>query len=118
MTELSPLTHVTPKRSLRPGEKEATVGVLVPNTEGRVLRPGTDEELGPNEQGEIVIRGPQIMKGYLNNEAATKETVRDGWVYTGDLGHYDEDGYFYVTDRLKDLIKFKGMQVSSQKCPF
>lgn len=68
--------------------------------------------LGPNEQGELLIRGPQVMLGYLNNKAATDEMIGDGgWLRTGDLAYYDDDGSFFITDRLKELIKVKGFQV-------
>lgn len=68
--------------------------------------------LPPNEQGEIFVRGPQNMLGYLNNKDATEDTIIDGWIRTGDYGYYDEEGYFYITDRLKELIKVKGFQVA------
>ena len=68
----------------------------------------TNEALGPNEEGEICVRGAMVMKGYLNNEEATSNTIdADGWLHTGDIGYYDQDGFFFITDRLKELIKYK-----------
>lgn len=79
----------------------------------QIVNPETDEALGPNEEGEICVRGPIVMKGYIGNEQATKDTVdADGWLHSGDIGYYDEDGFFYITDRKKELIKYKGLQVS------
>jgi acyl-CoA synthetase (AMP-forming)/AMP-acid ligase II len=73
----------------------------------------TGQPLGRNENGEIWIRGPQVMKGYLNNPDATDATLDDdGWLHTGDIGYVDEDGFFYIVDRLKELIKYKGYQVA------
>ena len=108
MTELSPVSHCTPRGGFKPG----SVGVTAPNTETRIVDPvrGTDQRTG--EEGEIYVRGPQVMKGYLNNPQATAATIDpDGWLHTGDLGHIDADGHLYVTDRLKELIKYKGFQV-------
>jgi 4-coumarate--CoA ligase len=108
MTELSPVSHLTPPGWYRPG----TIGVLVPSTECRVVDPGSGADLGVGEDGEIWIRGPQVMRGYLNNGQATASTVDDdGWLRTGDIGHVDEDGHFTIVDRLKELIKYKGFQV-------
>lgn len=108
MTELSPVSHTTPTGMFKPG----TIGVLIPSTESRIVDPETGKDLGIGEDGEIWVRGPQVMPGYLNNEQATKETIdADGWLHTGDIGHVDEDGHFTIVDRLKELIKFKGFQV-------
>jgi len=84
----------------------------VPNTECRVVDPATREDVAPGEDGEIWVRGPQVMLGYLNQPDATRATLdEDGWLHTGDIGHADEDGHFFIVDRLKELIKYKGMQV-------
>ena len=111
LTESSPGTHSagrTPE-SIRPG----SVGALLPSTECRIVDVETGEDRGVGEPGEILLRGVQIMKGYLNNPAATAATVDDdGWLHTGDVGYVDEDGFFYVVDRVKELIKFKGFQVA------
>jgi acyl-CoA synthetase (AMP-forming)/AMP-acid ligase II len=93
--------------------KAGAVGRCLPNTECRVVDPVSGAELGPGEVGEIQARGPQIMKGYLNQPDATAQTIDGGgWLHTGDLGYADEEGYFYVVDRLKELIKYKGYQVA------
>jgi acyl-CoA synthetase (AMP-forming)/AMP-acid ligase II len=73
----------------------------------------TGEPLGVNQQGEVCIRGPQVMKGYLNNPEATALTIdKDGWLHTGDIGYADEQGFFFIVDRLKELIKYNGYQVA------
>ncbi|MBV9935120.1 MAG: AMP-binding protein, partial [Actinobacteria bacterium] len=108
MTEVSPVTHATPMGMYKPG----SVGVTVPNTETRIVDPGSGKDLDVDEDGEVWVKGPQVMKGYLNNEKATKATIDDdGWLHTGDIGHIDADGHLYVVDRLKELIKYKGFQV-------
>ncbi|MGW5659618.1 4-coumarate--CoA ligase family protein [Streptomyces sp. NPDC003758] len=112
MTELSPCTHVVPldARDAPPG----TVGKLVPGTEMRVLSlDDPDKDLGVGEAGEIAFRGPQVMKGYLGRPEATDAMIdRDGWLHTGDVGYVDADGWLFVVDRVKELIKYKGFQVA------
>jgi acyl-CoA synthetase (AMP-forming)/AMP-acid ligase II len=109
MTETSPVTHIsTPERN-----KFGSVGLCTPNTECKVVSTETGGELGVGERGEICVRGPQVMKGYLNCPEATAQTIdAEGWLHTGDIGYADEEGYFYVVDRAKELIKFKGLQVA------
>jgi 4-coumarate--CoA ligase len=108
MTELSPVSHLTPVGRFKPG----SVGVTAPNTEMRIVDPLTGDDVDVNADGEIWVRGPQVMKGYLNNEAATAATITDdGWLRTGDIGHIDDEDHVFVVDRLKELIKYKGFQV-------
>ena len=91
----------------------SSVGRCVANTECKVVDPETGAELGPGQSGELWLRGPQVMKGYLNQPAATAQTIdADGWLRTGDIGYADADGYFTIVDRLKELIKYKGYQVA------
>ncbi|NJP51340.1 4-coumarate--CoA ligase family protein [Streptomyces sp. SBST2-5] len=113
MTELSPGTHVVPLDSMREAPP-GTVGKLIAGTDMRIVSlddPGKD--LGPGESGEILIRGPQVMKGYLGRPDETAAMIdEDGWLHTGDVGHVDEDGWLFVVDRVKELIKYKGFQVA------
>ena len=110
LTETSPVTHMIPDE---PGKDRAgSIGFPIPNTECKLVDPGSGKEVGVNETGELWIRGPQVMKGYLNNPDATKATVdAEGWLHSGDMAKVDEDGYFFIVDRLKELIKYKGFQV-------
>jgi acyl-CoA synthetase (AMP-forming)/AMP-acid ligase II len=109
MTEASPASHYTGPDERRSGK----AGTLVPNTECRIVCTETGRDLGTNEPGEVWVRGPQVMKGYLNNPEATARTVdAEGWLHTGDIGVVDEEGYLLVVDRLKELIKVKGFQVA------
>ena len=88
-------------------------GLLVPNTECRIVHLETKQDLGVGEQGEILIRGPQLMHGYLNNPDSTAEALDDdGWLHTGDVGYATESGHFFIVDRLKEFIKYKGFQVA------
>jgi acyl-CoA synthetase (AMP-forming)/AMP-acid ligase II len=111
MTETGPATHMAPHD---PGRvKLGSVGLPVPNTECKMIDIETGAELGANEEGEICVRGPQVMKGYLNKPEATRATIdADGWLHTGDIGYADEDGHFFIVDRKKELIKYKGFQVA------
>jgi acyl-CoA synthetase (AMP-forming)/AMP-acid ligase II len=109
MTEASPATHYTVPGADRAGK----IGPLMPCTEGRMVDPETGRDVGVGHSGEVWVRGPQVMKGYLNNPEATARTVdADGWLHTGDIGIVDEDGYLEIVDRLKELIKVKGFQVA------
>jgi len=107
LTETSPGTHIT-----RVGES-AGVGEPIPNTEAKIIDLVTGSELGANEEGEICVRGPQVMKGYLNRPDATAAMIdADGWLHTGDVGHADARGRFFIVDRVKELIKYKGLQIA------
>jgi acyl-CoA synthetase (AMP-forming)/AMP-acid ligase II len=110
MTETSPVTHSSPSELSQ--IKFGSVGVCAPNTECKIIDLETGETLGRNHNGEVCVRGPQIMKGYLNQPEATAQTVdADGWLHTGDIGYADDDGHFFIVDRAKELIKYKGLQV-------
>ena len=110
LTETSPVTH-TNARNLE--LRITSVGTCVPNTEWRIVDVATGEDAGGGELGEVCVRGPQVMKGYLNNPEATRAMIdEEGWLHTGDIGKADADGYLYVVDRLKELIKYKGFQVA------
>jgi acyl-CoA synthetase (AMP-forming)/AMP-acid ligase II len=112
MTETSPVTHVN-SRAASMEAKPGSVGPLVGSTEGRIVDPALGSDLGPGEQGEIWVRGPQIMKGYLDRPEATAAMIdAERWLRTGDIGYVDEDGDFFVVDRLKELIKYKGCPVA------
>jgi acyl-CoA synthetase (AMP-forming)/AMP-acid ligase II len=100
---------IRPDGENRPG----SIGQPLPLTECRLVDPESGEDVAPGERGELWIRGPQVMAGYLNNEEATRATIdEDGWLHTGDIAVVDEDGFFTIVDRLKELIKYKGYQVA------
>lgn len=111
MTEASPVTHFTPEDPAF--VRHGSCGLLVPNTECRIVDIETKQDMPAGEHGELLIRGPQVMLGYLNNPEASAQAVdADGWLHTGDVGRADEDGFFYIVDRLKEFIKYKGFQVA------
>jgi len=110
MTETSPVTHTIPIDPER--NRVGTVGPPLRATECKLVDPESGEAVGPGERGEVWVRGPQVMQGYLGNEEATAATIdADGWLHTGDIGIADEEGYCTIVDRLKELIKYKGYQV-------
>ncbi|MEM2103407.1 MAG: long-chain fatty acid--CoA ligase [Candidatus Bathyarchaeia archaeon] len=112
LTEASPITHCNPLDRTMRTVKVGSIGFPWPDTDAKIvdLETGT-RQLSPGETGELVVKGPQVMKGYWKMPEETVEVLRGGWLYTGDIGKMDEDGYFYITDRKKDLIKYKGYSV-------
>eukprot|EP00986_Skeletonema_menzelii_P019105 scaffold27064_cov167-Skeletonema_menzelii.AAC.7 len=109
MSELSPLGTMNSDFNAKTG----SVGPVMPSSYGKILDVDTGKSLGPNESGELSIKGPQVMMGYLNDTEKTEECLSDGgWLRTGDLAYYDEDGFFYLTDRIKELIKVRGFPVA------
>ena len=121
MTELSPIGTVVPdpeswdKYTIMKHLKhyQGSAGTLAPATLGKIVCTETGNDLEYHQEGELMIKGPQVMKGYFNNEEATKHTIRDdGWMHTGDIGYFDDEGKLFITDRSKELIKYKGFQVA------
>lgn len=113
LSEASPITHMTPARGLR---KPGCIGVPLPDTEARIV----DMELGsvplgPGKVGELIVRGPQVMTGYWNKPDETASALRNGWLYTGDIACMDEDGYFSIVDRKKDMVIVAGYNVSPRE---
>jgi long-chain acyl-CoA synthetase len=108
LTEASPVTHVNlPGVGNRPG----TIGLPLPDTEARIVDPDSGRDLPDGEVGELIVRGPQVMKGYYHNPEATALALRDGWLYTGDVARRDRNGYYTLVDRKKDIIKTSGFLV-------
>ncbi len=108
MTELSPVSHISPPGFAKPG----SIGKLVSGAQCRIVDPETKQDVPAGETGEIWLRGDMVMLGYFNRPEATAETIdSQGWLHTGDIGYIDEEGDYYITDRLKELIKYKGFQV-------
>lgn len=109
MTELSPVSHIVPNDAPLSG----SVGVPVSNTICKIVDPENGSALPDGQEGEVWIKGPQVMQGYLNNPEATADAItEDGWLRTGDIALIDADGYMFIVDRLKELIKYKGFQVA------
>ena len=109
LTEASPVTHCNPLFGKR---KIGSIGLPFPDTECQIVNLETGEEPVPvNELGELRIKGPQVMKGYWNNPEETAESLKDGWLYSGDIAKMDEEGYFYIVDRKKDMIISGGFNV-------
>ena len=112
LTEASPVTHCNPVDKTMKTVKVGSIGLPLPGTDagGFDLETGT-RALGPGETGELAVRGPQVMKGYWRRPDETANVLRNGWLFTGDIARMDEEGYFYITDRKKDLIKYKDYSV-------
>jgi acyl-CoA synthetase (AMP-forming)/AMP-acid ligase II len=111
LTETSPVTHTVPEDLA--GQMPGSIGPPVPNTECRIVDVASGEDVPDGERGELLIRGPQVMKGYLNNPQATALAIDpDGWLHTGDIATVDEHGAVRIVDRVKELIKYKGAQVA------
>ena len=109
LTESSPVTHANflwDKKRVK-----GSIGVPWPDTDSVILSMETGEPLPPGEIGEIAVKGPQVMKGYWNRPEDTEQSLKDGWLLTGDLGYMDEEGYFYIVDRKKDMIIAGGFNI-------
>jgi 4-coumarate--CoA ligase len=103
MTETTPLVLLSISSMVVDGSS----GRLVPNMEARFVSPTTGKDVPVGQEGELWVRGPNVMKGYHNNPKATAETIdSEGWLHTGDIGYVDKDGFYYIVDRIKELIKY------------
>jgi long-chain acyl-CoA synthetase len=112
MTETSPVTCCNPRYGKK---KPASIGMPLADTEFKLIDPETGQLAKPGEPGEIAIRGPQLMKGYYNKPEETANALRDGWMFTGDVAKMDEDGYFYIVDRVKDMVIVSGFKVFTRE---
>lgn len=112
MTETSPVTSCNPRYGKK---KPGSIGLPLPDTEFKLIDPGTGRPAEPGEPGEIAVRGPQLMKDYFNQAQETTNAIRDGWMYTGDIARMDEEGYFYLVDRLKDMVNISGFKVFTRE---
>lgn len=109
MTELSPVCHLVPRSAPLSG----SAGQTIAGTSCRIVDIDTGEDADIGDKGEIWVKGPQVMKGYLNNPDATAQMInKDGWLKTGDVGYFDRNEYLFIVDRVKELIKYKGFQVA------
>lgn len=112
MTETAPAVFLSPLDNAKLG----SCGGPLPRSKAKVLSLENGQSLGPYQRGELYVSGPQVMKGYLNDEKSTRETISDqGWLRTGDVAYYDDDGHFFIVDRVKELIKVKGNQVKRNR---
>jgi len=109
LTEASPVTHFNPLQGVR---KNGSIGLPFPDTDAKIVDMEVGgEALPPGKRGELVVRGPQVMKGYYGRPDATADVLRNGWLYTGDIAYMDEEGYFFIVDRKKDLIISGGYNI-------
>ncbi len=112
LTEASPVTHCNPVDVTMHTVKVGSIGLPLPDTDAKIVDLETgNKPLSAGQTGELAVRGPQVMKGYWRRPDETSAVLRDGWLLTGDIAHMDKDGYFYITDRKKDLIKTNGYSV-------
>jgi long-chain acyl-CoA synthetase len=111
-TECSPITSFNPIDGTR---KIGSIGIPLAGIEMAIVNPDTDEFIPVGDVGEIVVKGPNVFKGYLNQPEETAKAVKNDWYHTGDLGYVDKDGYFYIVDRIKDLIIVGGLNVYARE---
>jgi long-chain acyl-CoA synthetase len=112
LTEASPVTHCNPVDKTMRTVRVGSIGLPLPDTDARIVDAATGEiTLGAGETGELAVKGPQVMRGYWNRPEETALVLHGGWLLTGDIARMDQDGYFYLTDRKKDLIKYKDYSV-------
>jgi long-chain acyl-CoA synthetase len=112
MTETSPVTCCNPRYGVK---KAGSIGMPMPDTEFILIDPETGQPAKPGETGEIAIKGPQVMKEYYEKTEETANVFRNGWLHTGDVARMDEDGYFYIVDRLKDMVIVSGFKVFTRE---
>jgi len=111
LTEASPVTHCNPLDRTLKTVKIGSIGLTLPDTQAMIIDCDTSKKLPPGKIGELAVKGPQIMKGYWKQPEETKDVLKRGWLHTGDIAKKDKDGYFYIVDRKKDLLKYKGYSV-------